>query len=88
MSGQCLVEIFRHLPGGQERSAAACVSNALLLSSIRILNFTIARVLKQNKKYASRLNIEMIFADEDSCDGYLTRCVEGKKATDLRTFWE
>ncbi|KAG6413815.1 hypothetical protein SASPL_126530 [Salvia splendens] len=71
---ECLFEIFRRLPGGRERSSAACVSKRWLtiLSSVRSSEF-------YNKEHVS--------ADEDmevECDGYLTRCVEGKKATDVR----
>ncbi|XP_047948141.1 EIN3-binding F-box protein 1-like [Salvia hispanica] len=71
---ECLFEIFRRLPGGRERSSTACVSKRWLaiLSSVRSSEF-------YNKKHVS--------ADDDmevECDGFLTRCVEGKKATDVR----
>ncbi|KAG6424172.1 hypothetical protein SASPL_114585 [Salvia splendens] len=71
---ECLFEIFRRLPGGRERSSTACVSKRWLtiLSSVRSSEF-------YNKEHFS--------ADDDmevECDGYLTRCVEGKKATDVR----
>nr|XP_017252454.1 PREDICTED: EIN3-binding F-box protein 2-like isoform X2 [Daucus carota subsp. sativus] len=81
---ECLFEIFRHLPGGQERSAAACVSKhwLMLLSSIRN-----SEIYQKQEVCEPTQDIDMVSADEtkeDSCDGYLTRCVEGKKATDIR----
>lgn len=81
---ECLFEIFRHLPGGQERSAAACVSKhwLVLLSSIRN-----SEIYQKQEVCEPTQDIDMVSADEskeDSCDGYLTRCVEGKKATDIR----
>lgn len=73
---ECLFEIFRRMPGGQERSAAACVSKRwlMLLSSVRNSEIVSSR---------SEEDTEMI-ASEDEVDGFLTRCVEGKKATDIR----
>lgn len=71
---ECLFEIFRRLPGGRERSASACVSKRWLsiLSGVRSSEF-------------HRSSIDIVSSDiEMECDGYLTRCVEGKKATDLR----
>ncbi|XP_059276569.1 EIN3-binding F-box protein 1-like [Lycium ferocissimum] len=73
---ECLFEILRRLPGGKERGAAACVSKRwlMLLSSVR------------NSEICSN-DTTMISKDDDlevECDGYLTRCVEGKKATDVR----
>uniref|UniRef100_A0A5B7AM40 Putative EIN3-binding F-box protein 1-like n=1 Tax=Davidia involucrata TaxID=16924 RepID=A0A5B7AM40_DAVIN len=90
---ECLFEIFRRLSGGQERSACACVSNRwlMLLSSVRN-----SEICKSNgSQGGSALNkvdeplndIEMISGEEDQelgSDGYLTRCLEGKKATDIR----
>ncbi|KAL8149732.1 EIN3-binding F-box protein 2-like isoform X1 [Apium graveolens] len=87
---ECLFEIFRHLPGGQERSAAACVSKhwLMLLSSIRNSEIYHCKSTQTEQEVcASTQDIEMISAietKEDVCDGYLTRCLEGKKATDLR----
>ncbi|CAI9760520.1 unnamed protein product [Fraxinus pennsylvanica] len=90
---ECLFEIFRHLPGGRERSASACVSKRWLtvLSGVRNAEFYRSKVPQgqpddMNVDLASN-NKESISADEDlevECDGYLTRCVEGKKATDVR----
>lgn len=61
---ECLFEILRRLPEGQDRSISACVSKRWLnlLSSI-----------------PSRSEM-----DSDENDGFLTRNLEGKKATDIR----
>ncbi|KAL2479652.1 EIN3-binding F-box protein 1 [Abeliophyllum distichum] len=90
---ECLFEIFRHLAGGRERSASACVSKRWLtvLSGVRSAEFYRSKAPRgqsndMNVDPASN-NTESISADEDlevECDGYLTRCVEGKKATDVR----
>ncbi|KAA8535102.1 hypothetical protein F0562_030105 [Nyssa sinensis] len=90
---ECLFEIFRRLSAGQERSACACVSKhwLMLLSSVR--NSEICKSTGSqggsalNKVYESSNDIEMISGDGDQeleSDGYLTRCLEGKKATDIR----
>ncbi|KAG8367420.1 hypothetical protein BUALT_Bualt16G0070000 [Buddleja alternifolia] len=73
---ECLFEIFKRLPSGQERSASACVSKRWLtvLSGARNSEF-------MNTDKASNNTNEDV---EMECDGYLTRCVEGKKATDVR----
>lgn len=86
LPNECLFEIFRRLEGGRERSAAACVSKRWLMllsnmrsSDIRHTNLSAANGASDDTKMAS--------ADEDlevECDGYLTRCLEGKKATDIR----
>ncbi|KAJ0253211.1 EIN3-binding F-box protein 2 [Hirschfeldia incana] len=61
---ECLFEILRRLPSGQERSACACVSKHWLnlLSSI-----------------TSNESLQ-----EVESDGFLSRSLEGNKATDLR----
>ncbi|KAL8497941.1 hypothetical protein ACS0TY_021335 [Phlomoides rotata] len=79
---ECLFEIFRRLPGGRERSSAACVSKRWLtvLSNVRSTEFFRSKTTQSDPMDVSK-------ADEDievECDGYLTRCVEGKKATDVR----
>ncbi|XP_027072993.1 EIN3-binding F-box protein 1-like [Coffea eugenioides] len=90
---ECLFEIFRRLPGAQERSASACVSKRwlMLLSSVRNSEFCRSNspqeqlATKEVKKTES--DVEMISADGDmeiECNGYLTRSLEGKKATDVR----
>ncbi|KAF8406936.1 hypothetical protein HHK36_006057 [Tetracentron sinense] len=109
LPNECLFEIFKRLPGGQERSACACVSKhwLILLSSIRqaeICNSKTTQYLKPEGGLVSYkadeyskldkeglLKVsndnEMISGDEDQeveIDGYLTRCLEGKKATDIR----
>ncbi|TYI71357.1 hypothetical protein E1A91_D08G288800v1 [Gossypium mustelinum] len=72
---ECLFEIFKRLPGGRERSSCACVSRhwLMLLISIRKGEYESSKAVKENTDSVS---------DED--DGYLTRCLEGKKATDMR----
>ncbi|XP_068647976.1 EIN3-binding F-box protein 1-like [Aristolochia californica] len=85
---ECLFEIFRRLPGGPERSACACVSKRWLSlqSSIRRADLssdkpvlTGAKAVESSK--SKDAPVEEI--DEES-DGHLSRCLEGKKATDLR----
>ncbi|KAL3839820.1 hypothetical protein ACJIZ3_024411 [Penstemon smallii] len=73
---ECLYEIFKHLAGGQERSASACVSKRWLsiLSSVRSSEF---------RAQMDTMSIDKA-SNNDECDGHLTRCVEGKKATDIR----
>lgn len=78
---ECLFEIFRRLEGGRERSAAACVSKRwlMLLSNVRSSEISRADGASNDTK--------MVSGDDDlevECDGYLTRCLEGKKATDNR----
>lgn len=80
---ECLFEILRRLPGGRERGAAACVSKRWLTVLSSVKNSEICR----SKSYNNLNDAIMISKDEDlevECDGYLTRCVEGKKATDIR----
>lgn len=90
---ECLFEIFTHLCGARERSATACVSKRWLqlLSNVRYSEFS--RKSPQVPTVAekidgiSSIDVPMLLADEDleiECDGYLTRSVEGRKATDLR----
>ncbi|CAH2044409.1 unnamed protein product [Thlaspi arvense] len=64
---ECLFEILRRLPSGQERSACACVSKHWLnlLSSI------------------TRSEVNESVQDVEG-EGFLSRNLEGKKATDLR----
>ncbi|KAJ8557865.1 hypothetical protein K7X08_004631 [Anisodus acutangulus] len=80
---ECLFEIFRRLPSGQERSACACVSKRwlTLLSSIR-----------RDETFASNPNMPSesngVEGEAEARDiegeGYLTRCLDGQKATDVR----
>lgn len=72
---ECLFEIFRRLPSAKERSSCACVSKKwlMLMSSI--------------SKSDKVIDAEMTSADDDydvEGDGFLTRCLEGRKATDVR----
>ncbi|XP_026441119.1 EIN3-binding F-box protein 1-like [Papaver somniferum] len=70
---ECLFEILRRLPGRKEKSSCALVSKKwlMLLSSIR-----------------SKESIKVVSAEKASeeveDEGYLTRCLKGKKATDNR----
>ncbi|GJU30188.1 EIN3-binding F-box protein 2-like protein [Tanacetum coccineum] len=70
---ECLYEIFRRLPGGQARSAAACVSNRWLTVLSNVRNSEIIQESSSDVEMTSQEN-----------DGFLTRSVEGKKATDIR----
>ncbi|OIV99909.1 hypothetical protein TanjilG_26247 [Lupinus angustifolius] len=77
---ECLFEIFRRLPSAKERTSCACVSKQwlMLLSSI---------CKAEIERNTSSDDIEKISSNEDQDiegDGYLTRCLEGKKATDVR----
>lgn len=105
---ECLFEVFRRLPGGQERSACACVSKRwlMLLSSIRRDEVCTSQATKspqtetrsepQKGDDSSELkekiefgDVDGIKSDEEECQeteshGYLSRCLEGKKATDVR----
>ncbi|KAL5729595.1 Transcription factor COE1 [Ranunculus cassubicifolius] len=70
---ECMFEIFRRLPSSQERSACSGVSKhwLTLLSSIR----------------RTELNEELVSKTDSlevDSDGFLTRSLEGKKATDIR----
>ncbi|KAL8223422.1 hypothetical protein R6Q57_018897 [Mikania cordata] len=69
---EILYEIFRRLPCGQARSASACVSNRWLtvLSNVRASEMV----------HGSSSDIEMVQEN----DGFLTRCLDGKKATNCR----
>ncbi|KAK7384680.1 hypothetical protein VNO78_30381 [Psophocarpus tetragonolobus] len=76
---ECLFEIFRRLPAGEDRSACACVSKRwlMLLSSIC-----------KNEICTKNTSVENVEKEGDDVEfggeGYLSRSLEGKKATDLR----
>ncbi|CAN0877580.1 EIN3-binding F-box protein 1 [Linum grandiflorum] len=73
---ECLFEVFRRLEG-QERSASACVSRRWLglLSSIR----------RDELSHNDAKDSETVSESESESDGgYLSRSLEGKKATDVR----
>ncbi|KAE8663412.1 EIN3-binding F-box protein 2 [Hibiscus syriacus] len=80
---ECLFEIFKRLSGGKERSSCACVSKhwLMLLTGIRRSEYESSKVVKENIVSVSD-DVEMILSDES--DGYLTRSLEAKKATDTR----
>ncbi|XP_059459913.1 EIN3-binding F-box protein 1 [Corylus avellana] len=82
---ECLFEIFRRLPGGQERSACASVSKRwlTLLSNIcrdELCSNSTPEYLKPEAKSAENKAEDQ----EIESDGYLSRSLEGKKATDVR----
>ncbi|KDP32417.1 hypothetical protein JCGZ_13342 [Jatropha curcas] len=88
---ECLFEIFRRIPGGKERSSCACVSKRwlLLLSSIKRAEICESKTLVADNEVTVSVSndVEMISSDENGkieSDGYLTRSLEGKKATDTR----
>lgn len=79
---ECLFEIFRRLPSGKERTSCACVSKKWLMLMSSICK---AEIERTNTSYSV---VEMVSSDgseqDIEGDGYLTRCLEGKKATDVR----
>ncbi|CAL8996964.1 unnamed protein product [Prunus brigantina] len=80
---ECLFEIFKRLPGGEERSACACVSKRwlTLLSNIHRDEFcSNTNDLSLNPQDEVTGNKDQ---EVESC-GYLSRSLEGKKATDVR----
>ncbi|CAH1449087.1 unnamed protein product [Lactuca virosa] len=77
---ECLYEIFRRLSGGKGRSVAACVSLRWLTL---ISNLKASEIIVSNKVKV-KVNNEFSYDDEQENDGYLTRSLEGKKATDTR----
>lgn len=73
---ECLYEIFRRVQSGKERSLCACVSKRWLMLMSSICKDEIVSVVETNSSDES---------DEDfEGDGFLTRRLEGKKATDVR----
>ncbi|EEF46965.1 EIN3-binding F-box protein 1 [Ricinus communis] len=84
---ECLFEIFRRLPG-EERSACAGVSKRWLgllsnLSRDELCSKKTTQLLDESAKK----NVEVKSEAEDQeieGDGYLSRSLEGKKATDIR----
>ncbi|OAY31698.1 EIN3-binding F-box protein 1 [Manihot esculenta] len=88
---ECLFEIFRRISGGKERSVCASVSKRwlMLLSSIRRSEICKTNSTASDSEVTVSVSdeIEMVSCDEDGeicSDGYLTRSLEGKKATDMR----
>ncbi|KAK4797612.1 hypothetical protein SAY86_029938 [Trapa natans] len=84
---ECLFEILRRLPGDQERSSCACVSKRwlTLLSNIR-------RDELQSEEDVSMTSGDLNTLEEEEekeeneteSNGYLSRILEGMKATDTR----
>lgn len=97
---ECLFEVFRRLPGGKERSACASVSKRwlMLLSSITRDEICTPQVAQsaqlktqcepqeadESKGKCEFGSVDGIKSDEEESNGYLSRCLEGKKATDVR----
>ncbi|KAK6274107.1 hypothetical protein POUND7_011190 [Theobroma cacao] len=84
---ECLFEIFRRLPGGQERSACACVSKRwlTLVSNIRKDEITTQALNLKDESTDKKGGVVSEDEDQDvEGDGYLSRSLEGKKATDVR----
>ncbi|KAK7411176.1 hypothetical protein VNO78_02608 [Psophocarpus tetragonolobus] len=84
---ECLFEIFRRLSSGKERSSCACVSKRWLMLMSSICKNEIHKSEKKMIEGSASCDAEMALVDEDQVtqdDGYLTRCLEGKKATDVR----
>ncbi|PPD79230.1 hypothetical protein GOBAR_DD23846 [Gossypium barbadense] len=87
---ECLFEILRRLPGGQERSSCACVSKRWLtiVSNIRsneIRDSKTTQALDLNYESTDKKGGDVSeVEDEDVAGGYLSRSLEGKKATDVR----
>lgn len=103
---ECLFEVFRRLPAGEDRSACATVSKRwlMLLSSIcadEICNSTPLAVeieivsdckeadTDESAKPKEKVDSIDAKSDDEECanvdpQGCLSRCLEGKKATDVR----
>ncbi|XP_050367183.1 EIN3-binding F-box protein 1 [Argentina anserina] len=82
---ECLFEILKRLPGGEERSACACVSKRwlTLLSNIHRDEFGNKNSNLSLKSQDETLEEKAEDQEIESC-GYLSRSLEGKKATDVR----
>ncbi|XP_020207848.1 EIN3-binding F-box protein 1 [Cajanus cajan] len=82
---ECLFEILRRVGSGKERSSCACVSKQWLMLTSSMCK---AEIYKSDKvvEGSTSCDVEMASVDEDHVedDGCLTRCLEGKKATDVR----
>lgn len=88
---ECLFEIFRRLRSGKSKSSCACVSKQwlMLLSNIRRAEISnnLFGFSKSEDLCPVSDDIEISSAYEDQeleNNGYLTRHLEGKKATDIR----
>ncbi|XWS70428.1 hypothetical protein CRYUN_Cryun03dG0047400 [Craigia yunnanensis] len=88
---ECLFEIFRRLPGGQERSSCACVSKRwlTLVSNIHrdeISDNKTTQALNFKDESTDKMSgvVSEVENQDVEGDGYLSRSLEGKKATDVR----
>ncbi|KAK6945109.1 Leucine-rich repeat [Dillenia turbinata] len=97
---ECLFEIFRRLPGSERSSCACVSKHWLMLVSniaktdICRTTSTLSLKAKGDANTSSTENgvsyndVDMISGDNEDAeveyDGHLTRCLEGKKATDVR----
>ncbi|KAJ4839237.1 EIN3-binding F-box protein 2 [Turnera subulata] len=84
---ECLFEILRRIPGGKERSSCASVSKRWLMALSSIRRSEICRSAAACEETTSPAcdDVEMVSSDESGeSDGYLTRSLEGQKATDMR----
>ncbi|KAK4774751.1 hypothetical protein SAY86_009686 [Trapa natans] len=87
---ECLFEILRRLPGNQERSVCACVSKRwlTLLSSIHRDEIHSDEVVSRTAGDFNVINEEVkdktLTEYENESDRYVSRILEGKKATDTR----
>ncbi|XP_028779273.1 EIN3-binding F-box protein 1 [Neltuma alba] len=79
---ECLFEIFRRLPTGQERSLAACVSKRWLWLLSNISKDEICS--HEKTSYENDVSGEEADVEEFGGGGCLSRDLEGKKATDVR----
>lgn len=79
---ECLFEIFRRLPDRETRSLCACVSKRwlMLLSSISGDEFYSASKNLKPKNVVTENEAD----SQTENDGFLSRNLEGKKATDVR----
>ncbi|PKA55848.1 EIN3-binding F-box protein 1 [Apostasia shenzhenica] len=88
---ECLFEIFRRIPGNEERRTAACVSKRwlMLLSTIQASEVMDVQ-LGSSRKPLPDLNLadtDVFEEDMDNsieCNAYLARCLEAEDATDTR----
>jgi EIN3-binding F-box protein len=78
---ECLFEIFRRLPVGEERSACACVSKRWLMLLSNICKSEICSNKSTNSDDENKMESD---SEEFGGEGYLSRSLEGKKATDVR----
>lgn len=85
---ECLFEIFRRLPGGEERSACACVSKRWLslmsnMSRDELCSKKTTQLLNESVEKNGEVKSEAEDQEIEG-DGCLSRSLEGKKATDIR----